>query len=45
MTSQKTFFAFQCFGYHVSVEHEEKNPQPNLVGIGPWGLTYGRMNT
>ena len=26
MTSQKTFFAFQRFGYHVSVEHDEKHP-------------------
>ena len=30
MTSQKTFFGFQCFGYHVSVEHDEKHPQPKL---------------
>ena len=21
------FFGFQCFGYHVSVEHDEKHPQ------------------
>ena len=34
MTSQKTCFAFQCFGYHVSVEHDEKHP--HLVGIGSW---------
>ena len=26
----KTFFGFQCFGYHVSVEHDEKHPQPKL---------------
>ena len=32
MTSQKTFFGFQCFGYHVSVEHDEKHPQPKLGG-------------
>ena len=37
MTSQKTFFRFQCFGYHVSVEHDEKHPQPNWVGICSWG--------
>ena len=28
----KTFFGFQCFGYHVSVEHDEKHPQPKLGG-------------
>ena len=35
MTSQKTlffFFAFQHFGYHVSVEHDEKHPQPKFGG-------------
>ena len=32
MTSQKNVFGFQCFGYHVSVEHDEKHPQPNLGG-------------
>ena len=32
MTSQKTFFAFQRFGYHVSVEHGEKHPQPKFGG-------------
>ena len=37
MTSQKNhhkklFFAFQHFGYHVSVEHDEKHPQPKLGG-------------
>ena len=37
MTSQKTFFAFQRFGYHVSVEPDEKQPQPKLVGIRSWG--------
>ena len=28
----KTFFGFHCFGYHVSVEHGEKHPQPKLGG-------------
>ena len=37
MTSQKTFFGFQCFGYHVSVEHDENIHSPNWVGIGSWG--------
>ena len=34
MTSQKKlfFFAFQRFGYHVSVEHDEKHPQPKFGG-------------
>ena len=37
MTSQKTFFfSFQRFGYgfgyHVSVEHDEKYPQPKFGG-------------
>ena len=36
MTSQKTFFGFQCFGYHVSVEHDEKIHSPNWMGIGSW---------
>ena len=35
MTSQKTFFGFQCFGYHVSVEHDEKHPQPTAQNS--WG--------
>ena len=26
------FFAFQRFGYHVSVEHDEKHPQPKFGG-------------
>ena len=26
----KNFFAFQHFGYHVSVEHDEKHPQPKF---------------
>ena len=29
---KKLFFGFQCFGYHVSVEHDEKHPQPKLGG-------------
>ena len=33
----KNFFAFQCFEYHISVEHDEKNRSRNLVGIGSWG--------
>ena len=37
MTSQKTFFAFQRFEYHVSMEHDENVHSPNLVGIGSWG--------
>ena len=32
MTSQKTFYAFQRFGYHVSVEHDEKHPQSKFDG-------------
>ena len=32
MTSQKSLFAFQHFGYHVSVEHDEKHPQPKFGG-------------
>ena len=32
MTSQKNFFAFQHFGYHVSVEHDEKHPQSKFGG-------------
>ena len=32
MTSQKTFFAFQRFGYDVSVEHDEKHPQSKIGG-------------
>ena len=41
ITSQKTFFAFQGFGCHVSVEHDEKHPQPKLGGIGSWGPEIG----
>ena len=46
LMSQKTFFAFQRFGYHASVETMETMPRwsmmknihsPNLVGIGSWG--------
>ena len=32
MTSRKTFFAFQHFEYYVSVEHDEKPPQPKFGG-------------
>ena len=32
MTSQKTYFACKRFGYHVSVEHDEKHPQPKFGG-------------
>ena len=32
MTSQKTFFAFQRLGYYVSVEDDEKHPQPKFGG-------------
>ena len=33
MTShKKTYFAFQRFGYHASVEHDEKHPQPKFDG-------------
>ena len=28
----KNFFAFQRFGYHVSVEHDEKHPQSKFGG-------------
>ena len=28
----KTFSGFQGFGYHVSVEHDEKHPKPKLGG-------------
>ena len=34
----KNLFAFQHFGYHVSVEHDEKHPQPKFGGnrfMGP----------
>ena len=30
--TKKLFFAFQRFGYHVSVEHDEKHPQPKFGG-------------
>ena len=37
MTSQFIVFAFQRFGYHVSVEHDEKHRiNANLVEIGSW---------
>ena len=32
MTLQKKFFAFQRFGYHISVRHDEKHPQPKFGG-------------
>ena len=32
MTSQKTFFEFQRFEYHISVEHVEKPLQPKFGG-------------
>ena len=32
MMSQKTFFGFQCFGYHVLVEHDENIHSPKLGG-------------
>ena len=28
----KTFLHFQCFKYHISVEHDEKTPQPKFGG-------------
>ena len=45
MTSQKTSLAFQRFGYHVSVEHDEKHPQPKfggnrLMGAEIWPHEY-----
>ena len=30
MTSQKTSFAFKHFEYNISVEHDEKPPQPKF---------------
>ena len=46
MTSQKTVFGFQYFGYHVSVEYDEKHPQPKFGGNGfDGGPRYGCMNT
>ena len=32
MMSQETFFAFQHFEYQISVEHDEKPPQPKFGG-------------
>ena len=44
MTSQKTFFfAFQRFGYHVSVEHDEKHPK--LKYGGNWFMRAQDMAT
>ena len=36
------FFAFQRFGYHVSVEHDEKHPplKFGVVGISSWLHEY-----
>ena len=31
--TKKTFFAFQCFEYHISVEHDEQPPQSKFGGI------------
>ena len=46
MTSQNFFLGFQCFGYHVSVEHDKKHPQPKLGGNRFEGAPrYGRMDT
>ena len=40
------FFLFQRFGYHVSVEHDEKHPQPKFGGNRFMGARdKGRMNT
>ena len=41
----KNIFAFQHFGYHVSVEHDENHPQPKFGGnqfMGPeiWPHEY-----
>ena len=30
--TKKTFFAFQHFEYHISLEHDEKPPQPKFNG-------------
>ena len=32
MMLQKTLFAFQRFGYYVSMEHDEKHPQSKFGG-------------
>ena len=49
MTSQKTFFfSFQRFGYHVSVEHDEKHPQHRFGGnrfMGARDMAARSMNT
>ena len=33
----KDFFVFQHFEYHISVEHDEKPPQPKFGEIGLYG--------
>ena len=30
--TKNPFFGFQCFGYHVSVQHDEKHSQPKVGG-------------
>ena len=32
MPQKNFFFAFQWFGNHVSVEHDEKHPHPKFGG-------------
>ena len=34
MMSQRTFLAFEHFECNVSVEHDEKHPQPKFGGNG-----------
>ena len=42
----KNCFVFQRFEYDVSVEHDEKHPQPKFGGNRFHGAPrYGRMNT
>ena len=46
--TKNLFFAFQHFGYHVLVEHDEKHPQPKMGGGEKsfhGGPRYGRVNT
>ena len=44
--TKKLVFGFQCFGYHVSVEHDEKHPQPKLGRNRLMGAPrYGRKDT
>ena len=47
VTKNNFFFSLLHFEYHISVEHDEKTPQPKFdrnrfMGPGP---RYGRMNT